>query len=125
MQQEAMCLASILGPFLILQGLWTLFYRDNVVKVWTSIKNTPAVLYLISFLNLLVGLIIVHTYNMWMMDMSVFVTLLGWVVLLRAFIGIFMPQMFMKMFTNKWITPHGVVTLVLGLFLGWYALGMG
>ncbi len=119
-----MCLAAILGPFLILHGLWMLFYRDNVVKVWSSIKSTPSVLYLIAFVNLLVGLIIVHTYNEWVADMSVFVTILGWVVLLRAFIGIFMPQMFMKMFTPKWIIPTGVITLVFGLFLGWFALGM-
>ena len=124
MQQEAMCIATILGPFLILQGLWLLFYRDNVVKVWNSIKNTPATLYLISFINLLAGLIIVHMYNVWEADLSIFVTLLGWVVLLRAFIGIFMPQLFMKMFTNKWMIPMGVITLVFGLFLGWFAMGM-
>ena len=36
--QNAMWLAAIFGPYLVIHGLWTIFYHDNMSKIWTSLS---------------------------------------------------------------------------------------
>jgi len=55
MQNAGMWLASIFGPFLVILGLWMLFYGEQVSKVCAGTKASPALLYLNSIFNILIG----------------------------------------------------------------------
>src|SRR3990172_5199247 len=99
--ESAMMLARVFGPFMAILGLWVLLYSDNVSKIWNSMKNSPAALYASAALNLLVGLFIINEYNFWSMDIFFFVTLLGWVSFIRGVIGLFMPQLIVRLFMLK------------------------
>lgn len=118
---HAMMVASIFGPFLFIIGLWMLFYHDNMMKVVTSMKNTPAAFYLVGALNLFLGLIIVNEYNVWMWNAALLVTLLGWLMIIRGLICLFMPQLFVKCCMNypTWLKVRGVVVLIWGILLFW------
>ncbi|MGE0670634.1 MAG: hypothetical protein AB7H48_01725 [Parachlamydiales bacterium] len=126
MMQNAMWLASIFGPLMVINGLWMLFYHDNISKIMTSIKNTPALFHCCAMINLLLGLAIVSQYNMWMMALPVFVTLLGWWLIIRGVMSLFVPQMMIKMMMGKGVNTKawGVVTFVWGLLLCWLAFWM-
>jgi hypothetical protein len=121
--QHAMCLASIFGPFLMILGFWKLFYRSNVTKVITSIKTTPGVMYMLGVINLLVGLTVVSMFNMWVWNISLLVTLVGWALLVRGLLAFFFPQVLVhkKMATPGYFKVKGVVLLVWGFFLCWFA----
>lgn len=118
---SALMIAQVFGPFLGILGLWMLLYGENVVKIMTSIKNTPAAHYLSSSVNMLVGLFIMNSYNIWSWDMMFFVTLLGWVVFIRGVLGLFVPQLMVRLFMSNvsWMKSMGIIPFVWGLILIW------
>lgn len=117
----AMFLAKLFGPFLGIVGLWMLLYGDNVVKIMHSMKSTPAAFYTSSVLNLLIGIVILLAHNVWMWDIMWFLTLLGWVMFLRGVLGLFMPQIVVKILMTKttWMKTMGIIPFVWGLILIW------
>lgn len=123
---SVMTVARIFGPLLGIIGLWMLLYSDNVVKIATSIKGSPAAQYASAFFNLLFGLYIINAYNVWEWNMYFFVTLLGWVLFLRGVLGLYMPQLIVQWFMTKhsMTKTMGVVPFVWGLILTWIGFYM-
>jgi len=121
--KAAMWIASVFGPYLTISGLWMLLYSDNLIKIMTAIKNSPGVFYLMGALNFLIGLAIIHSYNMWIWNMSFFVTLLGWVFMVRGLLSLFMPQLVMKvtMGNHTFMKAMGVIPFIWGLILVGFA----
>lgn len=116
----AMMLAKIFGPFLAIWGLWMLLYGDNVSKIMTSLKNSPACLYCSAMINMFLGIYVIVMYNMWDMNMFFFVTLLGWVLFLRGLLGLFMPQMMVRWMSHSTCMKcMGIIPFVWGLILVW------
>lgn len=124
--QNAMWLASIFGPLMVINGLWILFYHENMSKIITSIKNTPALFHSNALLSLLMGLAIISQFNMWSTSLAVFVTLLGWCLIVRGVLSLFVPQMMMKIMMGKGANDKawGVITFVWGVLLCWLAFWM-
>lgn len=124
--QNVMWLAGVFGPFLAILGLWMLLYADSLTKVWTSLKNTPALFYAISIVTLLIGVIVVKEYNVWCWDAYLLVTLLGWVFLVRGLMGLFVPQALIKLtMGNPSVAKiQGIIPFVWGLALCWLAYFM-
>lgn len=124
--QHAMCLASILGPFLFIQGAWILFYHSNVAKVIASMKSTSGAMYILGVLNLLVGITILSLYHEWTWSFALLVTLLGWALFLRGLVIHFIPQVFMrkKTMSANALKIRGVIVLVWGFALSWFAFWM-
>jgi hypothetical protein len=124
--QNAMWLAGVFGPFMLIIGLWMLLFADNLMKVCTAIKNNAAAFYFCSVSNLLVGLVILGEYNVWSMDAYVLVTLLGWFMVGRGVLGLFLPQLLMKtsMSHTGFMKIKGIIPLVWGFVLCWLAFFM-
>lgn len=119
-----MWLASIFGPYLVIHGLWMIFYHENMSKIWTSIKNTPSIFHLTAAIFLWVGLAAVNTFNVWTMSSTVFVTLLGWILILRGVAALFLPQLYIKIAMNpSMMKLWGIVGLLWGLIVSWLAFG--
>ncbi len=119
--QAALMIASVFGPFLGITGLWMLLYGDNVVKIMNSMKASPHALYCSAIFNLLLGVFIINSYNVWMWDIFFFVTLLGWVMFLRGVLGLFLPQFMVRLQMTKksWMKTMGIIPFVWGLILTW------
>lgn len=116
----AMMLAKIFGPFLAIWGLWMLLYGDNVVKIMTSMKNSPACQYSCAMIKMFLGIYVIVMYNMWDMNIFFFVTLLGWVLFLRGLLGLFVPQLMIKWMAHTgWMRSMGIIPFVWGLILIW------
>ncbi len=125
--QNAMTMASIFGPFLVVLGLWVLFYKANVMKVMTSLKTTPGLLYVMGIVNLIVGLGVLSQFSMWNMGgCSVLVTLFGWVALIRGLVAFFMPHVLMnkRVMGSSYLKVKGAVMLVWGFFMCWLGFWM-
>ena len=126
MQNTAMWLASIFGPFLIILGLWKLLYSSHLVKVMSGTKNSVTMLYYSSIFNLLVGFTVLSQYDAWGWNPFVLVTLLGWCMVVRGIMGMFVPQLLVQIFmTNQqFIKIMGIIPLVWGLALAWVGFFM-
>lgn len=120
---EALSIASIFGPLLVVLGLWMLLFTENLTKVWNSLKASPCSFYQMAVLNLLFGLFIVNHFNAWIWDKLFLVTLLGWVLILRGALALFIPQLFIKisMTSPSRAKKVGLIPLVWGLVLCWVA----
>lgn len=118
-----MWLAGIFGPLMTILGLWMLLYSENLIKVLSSVKNTPGLFYLSGNISLLIGLTLVNTYNVWAWHPAVLVTLLGWVMVIRGAIMFFIPQLIVKMTMSSpaFMRAMGILPLVWGLALWWFA----
>lgn len=118
---SAVMMARIFGFFIGILGLWMLLYGDNVVKVMTSIKNSPANQYINSVVSMFLGLYIMCSFNDWTWNVMITLTWLGWVFFLRGFLGLFVPHLVVKcMMTNtSWMKTMGIIPFVWGLILIW------
>ena len=126
MQHAAMWLASIFGPLLVIIGLWKLLYADAFTKVLNSMKNSHGLMYFTSVIYLWVGFTVLSQYDVWEMDALVLVTLLGWAMIVRGILGLFVPQMLHDMYTgHKGFTRVcGLIPLVWGVLLCWIGFFM-
>lgn len=116
-------IASIFGPILVIMGIWGLLYQDNVKKVAESVKKNPSILYLGGVVNLIVGLTIIHISPEWNLNISVLVTILGWLLFIRGLTVFFLPNLILKMVkaqSNAYVF-FGLVSIVWGLALCWMA----
>lgn len=120
--QNAMWLASVFGPMLLIMGVWSVFYHDQAMKAATAMKTSPACLMILAVINLLLGLLIINTTNEWTMAVTALVSLLGWVFLIRGLIFLFMPKFVTKYLAKKnGMYLRGVIGLIWGLVLCWLA----
>jgi hypothetical protein len=119
MVESAIYIARVMGPFLIILGIWFLFCQDFLTKLRISGEKAQGILYLGGVLNLLIGLLIIVAYNVWEMNIFLVVTLLGWFAVLRGIYMLFMPANFLG-----WKKPggfifkiYGMLPMVWGIFL--------
>lgn len=126
MQNAAMWLASIFGPLLVIIGLWKLLYSDAFVKVLNSAKNSHGLMYYSSVAYIWVGFTVLSQYDMWEMNALVLVTLLGWVMVVRGILGLFVPQMLFDMYLGHqgFTKVCGLIPLVWGVVLCWIGFFM-
>lgn len=87
--ESAIWLAKIFGPLLIIFGVWSFIFVKEVQKSMTSYKTNPALVHLNGFFNLVLGLIILSLHFSWTPNMAVLLTILGWVLVIRAVILLF------------------------------------
>ena len=116
-------LASVFGPLLFILGIWMLMYTKNLSKITTSLRSSPGSFWMVAFVNLLVGLVIINMYNVWAWDASFFVTLLGWVMTIRGILALFIPKsiIILTMKNEMLLKFMGCIPFVWGLILIWVA----
>ena len=126
MQNAAMWLASIFGPFLVILGLWMLLYCDQYTKVLSGIKSSAGLFYMNSVFNLLIGFTVLSQYDLWGWNLLVLITLLGWVMVIRGIMGLFVPQLLMDILMGKHGCAKvlGVLPIVWGIFLSYVGFFM-
>ena len=119
----AVMIAKVMGPLLIILGLWFLFCQEFLTKMRVTAEKAPGPLYVAGVINLILGLIIITGFNVWHWNIFLSVTLLGWFLTLRGIYMLFMPG---KFFGTKppgglILKIYGIVPLVWGCILLWAA----
>lgn len=120
---SSIMLASIFGPLLIITSLWALLYKENVKKVVDSMKKTPALQYFVGVVNVLLGIVLITSFNYWYMSIELLVTLLGWFLLIRGLILMFFPKTLDSMMRTymKSSLLYSLIGIAWGLALTWFA----
>lgn len=123
LQEPSIAIASVFGPFMVILGLWMLLFSDNLVKIWSSLKSNHAAFFLMGIINLLLGLYIINQYHVWSWSKATLVTLLGWFLVLRGIMSLFVPQVLVKytMTEASLAKVVGLIPFIWGMILCWYA----
>lgn len=117
-------LARILGPYYVIMGLWMLLRPDDVQKMWNSVKNTPPMIYFGAALQLLIGLTILSTYHGWTLGLPVLLTIIGYLIVLKGIVALFMPEKLVTYSEKLMAYPQAlsIAALVIGALLTYLAV---
>jgi hypothetical protein len=115
----ATTISSIFGPLLFILGVWALLMQKDYYKSLEESKKSAAILHVGGFLNLLIGFAIIHLCPHWMMDETFFVTLLGWVLVIRGLCVFFVPGVLFRIFKLPagWHITVSFIVILWGLIL--------
>ncbi|MGD0076730.1 MAG: hypothetical protein ABSD31_20740 [Candidatus Binataceae bacterium] len=125
---NSIILAQILGIIFLVTGLELLLKRKFVSAAINDALDRPASLWIMGFIALIVGAIMVPLRNLWTSDWRVVIPIIGWVALLKAIVILFFPEFTVALY-RKWnaasvLVFSAIVTTVLGLFLLWLGFGL-
>jgi len=118
-------LAQFIGWMLLAVGASLLFQGKVFIKTLSDITENRSTLFMVGMALYLGGVAIVLANNIWRGGvLTVVVTLLGWVLILRGLASMFMPGHSMtrviracKVEEFSWL--YGLFTLVVGACLVW------
>lgn len=122
---NAMTLASVMGPAYLVLGLSMLFYAKPWEKVVNQWSKDHFALIGFMFMTLILGLVSVQFYNVWEWNVWLIVTLTGWGMILKGVAYFLLPG---KLFTNMLKMANksglfyvgGLVVTLLGAVLSYY-----
>lgn len=86
-------IAKLMGSILLLFGFMFFIVPETSKKSRISLTQSPGEQFLYGFANLILGLYIIFTYNVWAWNIFLSVTLLGWVLTLRGIAFWYIPSL--------------------------------
>ena len=83
-------IAQLIGIFCLVVGAAILVQKKDFVAIVDELVKSPALLYILGFISLLLGLLVVLTHDVWNAGfLPLIVTLLGWIMVLRGVSALF------------------------------------
>ena len=116
-------LARLIGLFLIIMSLAMLVQREGLAPAIIALVHDRAALLVVAMLGLVAGLAMVLAHNAWSGGVvPVTVTLIGWFLLLRNALVLFLPPdallaLFDAFHIERFYYLYGVIDLLIGIFL--------
>ena len=119
---------SVVGSSLIIWGL-ALIVNQRIIQsffnTFINIKNNETLSYLTASMFLILGLITIWVHNDWYWGIAIIVTLMGWILTIKASLWLLFPlyfswltKKFFPFTLNFWFRiVYGLVTLILGLLI--------
>lgn len=114
-------IAQIISITCLTLAIGTLLSTAHYDKVFKDFEKSPALTYMGGYLTLISGIIIVHYHNVWILDWTVFITLLGWLAIAKGVVLLAFPGS-IHICDPLFKHPRylGVATLILGLLFGYF-----
>ncbi|CCQ73273.1 hypothetical protein [Magnetospira sp. QH-2] len=115
-------LAQVIGPLLVVLSMGLLFNRAFYMEMVGELADFRIWTYLAGLLALLFGLLILQWQATWTTEWTVLLTLLGWAGILKGILLLVFPRWvggWARFYESRPIllAAHGLLILVLGLFL--------
>lgn len=118
-------LAQIIGLYCILVGIAMILHPKRFKVMLNDFINSPAVLNLAGIITLILGIILIVFHNIWIWSWIVLITIIAWFTLIRGIIDLFVPEFAIKMAkrlesSSNFYYVSAIITLIVGLILGYY-----
>ncbi len=84
-------IARLIGPLLLAVGAATLINQANMRRMATDFLASRPLVFVVGFLTLLGGLVIVNTHNVWQ-GWPLIITIIGWLCIIGGAIRILIPD---------------------------------
>ena len=117
-------IAKITAVIYLSASLGGFFSRDYYRRLADDLYKNVALTYMMGFMALIVGFLIVHYHNLWVRDWTILVTIIGWLSLIKGIFIIVFPKLIRRLsesfLTEKTLKIYPYVTLFLGLLFGYF-----
>lgn len=123
MSQRTVFLARLFGLFMTVVAVWMLVDEPGLGAIVQTMVHDRPVMLLFGMVCLASGLAVVLGHQVWSGGIApILVTLLGWILVVRGVVLIFLPPNLLEVLTNAligpmWLYLAGVVALGIGLIL--------
>lgn len=105
-------------------GVGLAFSTSYYQETFRRISKDHTYLFLGGWIATTLGVMLVHSHNIWVPDWRVLITMVSWMILLKGILLLAIPQ-FIKLF-EEWFTPRGIqrymlpMVIALGLVFGYF-----
>jgi hypothetical protein len=127
--ETSVLIARILAVVYLAAAFGAFFNPDSYRKIAEDVYKNAALTYLMGFIAVVVGSLIVHFHNSWTRDWTVLITIVGWLALLKGITLIALPHIGKRMTeglaTRKGLKVFPYVALLLGLAFGYLGFCCG
>ena len=115
-------LAKLFGAYLLIVGVICLLRRRSIMKAVVDFEHNRALLLVIAILEILAGLSLVITHNLWLKDFRGVITVLSWWTLIEGVLYLILPmtriRRMLEAFNKpKWFVSGAVLAIIVGLYL--------
>lgn len=115
-------LAQLIGLYLLIVGLLMLFRKRMFLDVLNEFYERPSSLFLAGWLAMLLGLLLVLSYNYWNAGiLALVITLTGWAALLKGATLLLMPKTAVRWTRafnlEKFFYLYAIIALIIGAYL--------
>lgn len=123
-------LAKVLGLYFVVIALWLLIRHRHTDMVMNEMMSSPGVLSLAAILGLIFGVLIVVAHNIWHLNWTLIITLIGWIALVKAFFNLFLTDVARRFF-KVWLQSRtamvitDIFMIIIGLFLLYHGFVLG
>ena len=122
-------LSQVIGIYLVLIGLICVIRRKMMMAAIADMISNRGLIYLIAILELLAGIALVVSHNVWVWDTAVIITIVGWLMLIEALAYLVLPyrtvaRIFRAFNRKSWYVGGGILSVVLGLYLAGVGFGL-
>jgi len=121
-------LAKVVGCYFILAGLAIVTQKRHFNSLMLILAENIYQVYLLSFLPLIIGLLLIISHNVWVLDWRVIITITGWIVFSKGILWIFFTDYAKK--TLSWwknsivLNITGLIAILLGACLVYHGFDM-
>lgn len=122
-------LGRLFGFYLIAVGLSCLVQREGASSLVKMVMKEPGFLYFSGAVNILIGLALVISHNVWVAAWPVVITVIGYLSLFKGLAYLLIPfeshKKYLKFFSNDtrlmWL---GMLVLAVGIYLVYSVAGV-
>lgn len=122
-------LAKLLGAYTLITVLVLLVRRKLVIQVIREMIGNRSLIFVIAILELLAGIAIVISHNIWEMSWVGLVTLIGWVMIVEGIGWMIVPAKMSifgrKLLSDKWYVVMIILSILIGGYLVYGGFGLG
>lgn len=122
-------IARIIAVIYLSASLGGFFSRDYYRRLSEDVYKNAGLTYMIGFLTVIVGFLVVHYHNLWGKDWTVLITIMGWLALIKGVLIIVFPRFIQRLSqsfsTDRALQIYPYVTLLIGLLFGYFGFVRG
>ena len=122
-------IAKIIALIYLSASLGGFFSRDYYRRLSVDMYKNAGLSYMMGFITVVVGFLIVHYHNLWGRDWTVLITIMGWLTLIKGVLIMAFPK-FIQLLSEPFLTDRALkiipyVTLLIGLLFGYFGFVRG
>ena len=120
--ENSIFLVRLIGPALVVMSLALVTQPNLFAAIIRNFIDNPGLAYLTGLLGLVAGLSLVLTHNAWSADWRVLITVVGWIVLVKAVLILLLPGPINSLGAwfaahREWLLAGAALSFALGLAL--------
>ncbi len=125
----SLLIAKIAAVIYLSASLGAFLSREYYRRLSEDIYKNAGLTYMIGFVAVIVGFLIVHYHNVWGRDWTVLITIIGWLALIKGVLIIVFPKFIQRLsksfLTDRALQIYPYVTLLIGLLFGYFGFIRG